>query len=138
MRWDKRILNLSNRSSHLGRGCLILRYSIRQWELVINGEDSLNHWHFIVIFIQLAIKIIIIDIVEEGDILLEWFSVGARGNVNESFLVEGDGTDLRLQVIVDSAARCVVWAHRHSYWGQVQRFEWKFHSTLIWHEKDTC
>lgn len=106
---------MSNRSSHFRWRWLALGNGIGQWQLIVDGKDALNHRHFLVIFVQFAIEIVVVDLIEERDVLLEGLAVGARGNVHEVLLVEGDGTNTRLQIVVDAFARRVVWAHRYIF-----------------------
>lgn len=65
------------------------------WDILGEGESSVDHWQFFIIFSKISIEFIIINIVEQSDQLLELLSVLSYSNVLEVLNIQGNGTNLR-------------------------------------------
>lgn len=119
--WTLRISWLLNRRRDL----------LRRWRvfflsglLIVNYELASDNWQFFIIFVKLAIEIVIIDLVEKCNVLRVDATKVGRLHILEILLVEGDGTDSRIQVVVYSSTWVVAWTLHYIFGNETHDRFW--------------
>lgn len=65
----------------------------------VDSESCINHWKFFIIFTEVTIVLVIINIIEKGDQLRNSFTILRSTDISEVLDIERDSSYLRQRVI---------------------------------------